>query len=197
MSGAHFSDDPETVWDTEPKNRTMTLLKDFWFIDPSKEEWRAPKDSGVDGASIPKFLWSTVGSPYTGAYRRASIVHDIACKAAGKDYAKRLAADKMFFHACLTGGCSTWEAIVLYIGVRFGAWMSRAGLKDDDRIQIERDLVQRRLEEDFKSTCELVLRQGESDDVEVVSDRVELAMKRVLAARVAYANAARAFTAIE
>ena len=63
----------------------------------------------VNSASIPAPLWSTVGSPYTGPYRRASIVHDVACAAA--DHAAdprtaRPAADHMFYQACLAGGCS-------------------------------------------------------------------------------------------
>jgi hypothetical protein len=43
-------------------------------------KWIAPKGSIIDGASIPKPFWSVVGGPLDGAYRNASVLHDIACK---------------------------------------------------------------------------------------------------------------------
>ena len=60
----------------------------------------------MDGASIPRALWTLVGSPYRGDYRRASIVHDQACDDAHGDKDKRRAADRMFYHACREGGCN-------------------------------------------------------------------------------------------
>lgn len=115
-----FSGDPQTTWLTEPGvDRRMRLLADFWFDDPVGHRWFAPKGSVVDGASIPQALWSSVGSPYTGPYRRASIVHDVACNTNG---VPRDAADEMFYFACIAGGCSVIQAKLLYAGVRIGSW---------------------------------------------------------------------------
>ena len=120
-----FSGDPETIWIGQPgSDRTMALLQDFWFIDRSGKRWDAPKATIIDGASIPRALWSFVGSPYTGDYRRASIVHDVACNNDEGDPHARRAADRMFYEACRAGGCSVWEATILYVGVRIGAWWS-------------------------------------------------------------------------
>jgi hypothetical protein len=118
-----FSGDPSTRWieATNGPDRTMRLLEDFSYTDPSGKTWLAPKDSVVDGASIPEALWTMVGSPYTGDYRRASIVHDVACKGASK--AQRRKADRMYYYACLCGGCTKRQAIVQYLGVRIGAWL--------------------------------------------------------------------------
>jgi Protein of unknown function (DUF1353) len=123
MGHGEFSGEPEAVWLTEDgtEDRQMKILQDFHFADPSSKKWRAPAGSVVDGASIPRALWTIVGSPYTGDYRRASVVHDVACDEAGGDKKKRRAADRMFFHACRAGGCSIWQAILLYLGVRIGA----------------------------------------------------------------------------
>jgi hypothetical protein len=75
-----FSGNPQTEWLSETgDDRRMKLLQDFWYDDPQGRRWLAAAGSVVDGASIPAPLWSTVGSPYTGDYRRASIVHDVAC----------------------------------------------------------------------------------------------------------------------
>jgi hypothetical protein len=55
----------------------MLLIEDFAFVDPHGTNWKAP--AGDDGASIPRFLWTTVGSTFTGDYRRASVLHDVEC----------------------------------------------------------------------------------------------------------------------
>src|SRR5690242_16049686 len=107
MNEGTFSGEPRTLWLTQDgEDRDMRLLERFTFTDPSGTLWDAPVDSVIDGASIPRALWTLVGSPYTGDYRRASIVHDVACDRAGTDMQKRRAADRMFYHACRAGGCS-------------------------------------------------------------------------------------------
>ncbi|MBL8394610.1 MAG: DUF1353 domain-containing protein [Candidatus Accumulibacter sp.] len=118
-----FSGNPKTEWlvDANGEDSDMRLLEDFSFTDPAGRIWLAPRGAVVNGASIPRPLWSTIGSPYTDDYRRASVVHDVACdtpSVARKD------ADVMFFHACRAGGCSPIQARVLYAGVRIGAWTS-------------------------------------------------------------------------
>lgn len=120
MNGS-FSGNPKTEWivDVGNADREMQLLEDFWYDDPDGRRWDAPKGSVINGASIPRPLWSTVGSPYTDDYRRASIVHDVACN---DSIVPRKAADKMFYFACLAGGCSNKQAKILYAGVRTGAW---------------------------------------------------------------------------
>ncbi|MGI4886866.1 MAG: DUF1353 domain-containing protein [Janthinobacterium lividum] len=132
-----FSGNPQAEWlvasgnATDPANRCMQLLADFWYDDPAGRRWLAPKGSVVNGASIPAALWSALGSPYTGAYRRASVVHDVACAAAAASpdpRAARRAADFMFYHACRAGGCPVFEAEWLFAGVRIGAWVPQVGL---------------------------------------------------------------------
>jgi hypothetical protein len=59
--------------------RQMKLLADFAYIDPNEIRWIAPAGSIIDGASIPRVLWSGFGSPFTGKYRDASVIHDVAC----------------------------------------------------------------------------------------------------------------------
>jgi len=124
-SHGKFSGNPRTEWleDSSSSDRDMSLLEKFSFTDPDGRDWLAPKGSVVNGASIPQPLWSIVGSPYTDDYRRASVVHDVACNTAG---VKRKEADVMFFHACRAGGCGPVQARILYAGVRLGAWASKS-----------------------------------------------------------------------
>lgn len=118
-----FSGNPKTQWlvNEDGEDRDMMLIDDFSYIDPDGRKWSAPKESVINGASIPRPLWSSVGSPYTDDYRRASIVHDVACD---DSTVNRKDADVMFYHASLAGGCSFLQAKLLYAGVRIGAWAS-------------------------------------------------------------------------
>ena len=73
MSHGEFSGEPRTLWltDKTERDRKMQLVQEFVFTDPRHKEWRTPADYVVDGASIPRALWTVLGSPYTGDYRRA------------------------------------------------------------------------------------------------------------------------------
>lgn len=120
-----FSGTPKTEWLNQPADdaRDMKLLEEFAYRDSNGKLWDAPKESIINGASIPQWLWNTIGSPYTGCYRNASIVHDIACVRATTK-AERKLADRMFWEACVAGGCTEPQANDLYAGVRIGAWWS-------------------------------------------------------------------------
>ncbi len=65
MSHGGFSSHPQTLWLTENKipDRKMQMLADFSFTDPDGVVWLTPKEYVVDGASIPRALWTLVGSP--------------------------------------------------------------------------------------------------------------------------------------
>lgn len=119
----NFSGNPKTEWLTTQtdQDRDMRLIEDFSFTDPDGRTWLAPTGSVINGASIPRSLWALVGSPYTDDYRRASVVHDVACNTPSVE---RKDADVMFYHACRAGGCSAKQAQILYAGVRIGAWAS-------------------------------------------------------------------------
>jgi hypothetical protein len=186
MSDDPFSGDPRAVWLTEAgDDRRMRLLEAFSFVDPAAKRWDAPLDSVIDGASIPRPLWTLVGSPYTGNYRRASVVHDVACDQAGSDKQKRREADRMFYHACRAGGCSIAESIILYLGVRIGAiWPSVPQWAPALQVaatgpRLSRTSAEERMEADFRQAGEMVLGEGEVDDAEEIERRVDRALSTV------------------
>ena len=122
MGYGSFSGNPKTEWLSEAgEDRNMCLLETFCYTDPAGRRWEAPKGAITNGASIPRTLWSSLGSPYTGNYRRASIIHDIAIRT---PFHSRVDADTMFYFACMAGGCMLIEAKLLYAGVRVGSWAS-------------------------------------------------------------------------
>lgn len=176
--------EPQLAWLTHPQDpdRLMQLLGSFAFHDRKIDKvWTVEAGYQVDGASIPQALWTLVGSPYTGDYRRASIVHDKACD--GANAQQRREADKMFFRACRAGGCSVRDATLLYIGVRIGAWIGgnvlwrRRMAEDADAVTTRRSSLQRRIEADFGLVSDQVLEAEVPDDADVIERRTDEAME--------------------
>ncbi|MGZ8320691.1 MAG: DUF1353 domain-containing protein [Telluria sp.] len=129
MGSGQFSGNPRTEWlSGDAGDRGMRLVEPFWFVDPQGRRWDAPAGSATDGATIPRTLWAYVGSPYTGPYRRAAIVHDVAIR---DPLVVRAEADAMFYHACLAGGCSARQAGLLYAGVCLGSWLEQSPAQAD------------------------------------------------------------------
>jgi len=112
----YYSGSPETRWDSD--GRTMTLLNEFRYTDPKGEVWVAPAGSVVDGASIPRSLWTIMGGPFEGKYRNASVLHDVAYDNKNRPPKE---CDLMFYNACRCSGVSAVEAGTMYYSlIRFG-----------------------------------------------------------------------------
>ena len=97
--------------------REMELQKPFTYVDPNGRRWVAPAGRIVNGASIPRALWTMVGDPYSGAYREASVVHDVACvdrTAAWQD------VHTMFYNACRCGSVGEARAKLMFWAVWMG-----------------------------------------------------------------------------
>jgi hypothetical protein len=112
----HFTGEPVTKWN--PDGRTMTLLTELRYTDPNGEVWVAPIGSQVDGASIPRYLWSIMGGPFEGKYRNASVLHDVAYGERKRPWQD---CDRMFYNAMRCSGVSVTEAKTMYYALyRFG-----------------------------------------------------------------------------
>ena len=136
----HFVGTVKTEW-IEP-DRKMRLLDDFSYVDSKGATWPAPKGSVVDGASIPQVLWSVVGSPYTGEYRNASVIHDVACVKRDRPWED---VHRMFYEACRAGGVAEQKAKLMYAAVyHFGPRWSRQGalMMSQRTIPVEEEFAQ-------------------------------------------------------
>ena len=112
----YYSGFPETRWD--PDGRSMTLLNELRYTDPKGNVWIAPAGSKVDGASIPKSLWSIMGGPFEGRYRNASVLHDVAYDQRDRPWQE---CDLMFYSAMRCSGASAVEAGTIYYALyKFG-----------------------------------------------------------------------------
>ncbi len=128
---AHFEGNVDARWLIDPgTDRTMQLLADFAFLDSTNFKWEAKAGDKIDGASIPEAIWSEiVGTPFIGDYRRASIVHDVACE---KHIKTSRDAQRMFYEAMLVDGTSPARALMFYTAVRlFGPhWETVTGMSN-------------------------------------------------------------------
>ena len=115
-----------TSWDSN--GRDMRLEQSFKFIDPKGKSWPVPKGAVVDGASIPQFLWSVIGGPFSGKYRNASVIHDYYCV---KQVRTVRETHEVFYAAAVASGVGKGMAWVLYQAVnQFGpSWPSPRSLK--------------------------------------------------------------------
>jgi hypothetical protein len=112
----HYSGAPVTSWN--PDGRSMTLLRELRYTDPKGVVWVAPAGSVVDGASIPRSLWSFMGGPFEGKYRNASVLHDVSY-----DQKQRPPqdCDRIFYAAMRCSGVGAVEAKTMYYSLlRFG-----------------------------------------------------------------------------
>ena len=116
---AEFSGDPIMQWVSEngEEDRKMRILEEFSFTDADKVVWLVPKNWEVDGASIPKFFWNKLGSPFVGNFRRASVVHDYYCDVETRPWQE---VHRMFYDASLVGGVSKIKAKLMYAAVYYG-----------------------------------------------------------------------------
>lgn len=81
----HFGAEKEALVEArwlhgEDGDRDMVLLNTMQFVDNRGYVWIAKPGLRIDGASTPKIFWNTIGPPYVGCYRKASVVHDAYCE---------------------------------------------------------------------------------------------------------------------
>ena len=109
----HYSGYVEARWEND--GRSMTLLNELRYTDPQGAVWIAPAGSQVDGASIPRSLWSLMGGPFEGKYRNASVLHDVAYDQKTKPWPE---CDRMFYNAMRCSGVGAVDAGMMYYTLR-------------------------------------------------------------------------------
>ena len=134
----YFSDAPTTRWN--PDGRSMTLLHELRYTDPKGHVWIAPANSVVDGASIPRSLWSFMGGPFEGKYRNASVLHDVSYDQQNRPWQD---CDRMFYNAMRCSGVGPVEAKTMYYALyRFGRHWNFS-IKRAKPVKVGRKLVAR------------------------------------------------------
>ena len=134
----YYTGVPVTRWN--PDGRSMTLLSELLYTDPHGIVWVAPVGSVVDGASIPRVLWTFMGGPFEGKYRNASVLHDVSYDRQDRPPQE---CDRMFYDAMRCSGVGAIEAKTMYYALlRFG-WHWDFSIKRAKPVKIGRKLVAR------------------------------------------------------
>jgi hypothetical protein len=115
--------------------RDMEIAEPFGYVDASGREWNVPKGAIVDGASIPRALWTAIGAPFSGKYRKASVVHDYFCQTMARPWQD---VHQAFFEASLAEGNAPYQAKLMYGAVY--AWGPRWDVVDGKPVRT-RDVV--------------------------------------------------------
>jgi hypothetical protein len=108
-------EDVKVVTEWNHNGRGMTLRSNLWFGCSKGMQWKAMTGDKIDGASIPRFLWRVVGSPYCGKYRIASIIHDVYC-----DNKTRPSPEvhRVFYEMMVASGLCKTKSWILWFAVR-------------------------------------------------------------------------------
>ena len=97
------------------------LIAPFGYVAYNGETVNVPTGFRTDGASIPRFFWRLIGPPLRGPYARAAVIHDYLCSQFGYN---RKRADEMFLEALHLCGVGRVKSVLMFVGVRIGAFFS-------------------------------------------------------------------------
>ncbi len=110
---AYYTTTVVVEWLQDEKRR-MRLMHPVLFFDSSGIEWIAKEGDVIDGASIPRFFWRFIGSPFVGKYRRASVIHDVYCVNRLRPHKQ---VHKMFYEGMIVDGVSKLKAKAMFHAV--------------------------------------------------------------------------------
>lgn len=98
---------------------------------PQVQHWvHIPKGYVFDGASIPRSMWSVIGSPFEPRLMKAACVHDWYCEHTSHCYESRAIGDSVFFKLLAEAGVSPWRRRIMFVGVRLNSfWFYGRNLK--------------------------------------------------------------------
>jgi len=94
--------------------------RDLWFTN-DEYDLMIPAGTPTDGASIPRALWSIVGSPFTGKYTPAAVLHDWLYLTG---IYSRKESDQILYKAMIASNVPLWKADIICTGVRAGGWVA-------------------------------------------------------------------------
>lgn len=95
----------------DKSDRIVRVWQKFVYVDSKGNIWLVPEGAVLNGASIPRILWTLYGSPFVGDYRRAALVHDYGCAIRSRPAKLTHAA---FYDGCRTDQLRRSKAFVMW-----------------------------------------------------------------------------------
>lgn len=109
-----------TIWlDSNGEDRRMLLHSDtdLVFELPNGDAIPALRGLEFDGASIPVWAWPLIGSPFTGKFRKAAVIHDTLCFIKDRPHRE---AHYLMYLACRALGVGKIRAKLIYWALLVG-----------------------------------------------------------------------------
>jgi hypothetical protein len=100
--------------------RSIRINTEYYFLLDGKQMC-IPAGWVSDGASIPRFLWCSLGSPFVGKHRAGCILHDFLY---WSNYQDRKFSDVCMYDMMRADGTAWVRASLIYRGVRMGGWVA-------------------------------------------------------------------------
>lgn len=91
------------------------LVSEIKFTIPSHGKVTIMPGFKFDGASIPRLFWTLIGSPFTGKYKRAALLHDALYAA---EIFSRKVCDEIFLQYMKEEKVSWWRRNSMWLAVR-------------------------------------------------------------------------------
>ena len=107
------------------ERRLYVLVEDYWVLLPYTKRWLLIKAGFVfDGASIPRWLWSVIGSPFDPNWIAAALIHDALY--AAELLSRKLCDKELLWAMRLTSKIGRDNARRFFVAVdTFGGWVWR------------------------------------------------------------------------
>lgn len=96
------------------------VLNDFRYHSPKYMTITVPKGFVSDGASIPSVLWGIIGSPWSGRFPSAAIIHDYLYFS---QRFTRAQSDEIFLEGMQLLGVNLFKRRLMFAAVRVFGWL--------------------------------------------------------------------------
>lgn len=105
--------------DLSPIGQGLWRLNSDAVVDYQGKTILVKKGFEYDGASIPRFFWITIGSPYDPCFMRPALFHDYLYSS--QEYDRKF-ADDLLYALLIKNKVSKFKAYKIYLAVRMFGW---------------------------------------------------------------------------
>ena len=113
-------------------NNRFELGETFvYYTEDGEDTIEVPVGFISDGASIPRIFWTIIGSPWSGKYAKAAVIHDFLYV---RQFYTRKKSDLIFLEGMKVLGVSWWKRKAMYWAVRIASgipWNKYKEMKDE------------------------------------------------------------------
>lgn len=110
----YFTGPVQVKWISDDPRLMIVINMDVVYVDRCGFRWIADIGRVINGASVPWFF-RRVFPAYVGLYRRATVIHDVACRRQDRSSKD---VHRMFYEAMRCDGVGAVQAWIMWAAVR-------------------------------------------------------------------------------